>query len=65
MSNNVCPCKGCVPPKRTPDCHSHCQEYADWKKAHDEEVERLREIQRAEDSYHRCRFGIWKDRSRW
>lgn len=31
MSNRVCPCKGCVPPKRTLSCHSTCQEYTDWK----------------------------------
>ena len=25
-----CPCKDCVAPKRTSDCHIHCKEYNTW-----------------------------------
>ena len=24
------PCRYCVPPKRTEDCHAYCSEYIDW-----------------------------------
>lgn len=27
----IYPCKDCVPPKRYPGCHDHCQEYKDVK----------------------------------
>lgn len=38
---NVCPCKGCIPPKRSPACHSNCPSYAAWKVEHEEEKERI------------------------
>lgn len=28
-----CPCRGCVPPKRNPSCHTSCKEYKDWKES--------------------------------
>ena len=34
-----CPCKNCVPPKRTPDCHSTCEDYKKWSEEHKEEKE--------------------------
>lgn len=34
MSNKVCPCKGCVPPKRNPGCHGKCPEYKAWNERH-------------------------------
>ena len=34
MSNNTCPCKGCVPPKRKPGCHGACPEYKGWHNKH-------------------------------
>jgi hypothetical protein len=27
----VCPCIGCVPPKRHQTCHSICSEYREWE----------------------------------
>lgn len=32
---NVCPCNGCVAPKRHIHCHSTCSEYTGWKAAED------------------------------
>ena len=34
MANIQC-CKGCVPPKRNPYCHSNCPEYIAEKEAYD------------------------------
>ena len=34
-----CPCKNCVPPKRTPDCHSTCEDYKKWSEEHKKEKE--------------------------
>lgn len=28
---NICPCNGCVPPKRHEACHDHCKEFKEWK----------------------------------
>lgn len=39
----VCPCKGCVPPKRNATCHFECKEYIEWKKESDENNKRIRE----------------------
>lgn len=36
------PCKHCVPPKRSPGCHSKCIDYIEWRKALDELNERER-----------------------
>lgn len=27
-----CPCKNCVPPDRSPDCHGTCERYIAWQK---------------------------------
>lgn len=32
--SNICPCKGCEPPKRYPGCGGKCSEYKDWKERH-------------------------------
>lgn len=34
MSSNICPCKGCVPPKRKPGCHGACPAYIKWSRKH-------------------------------
>ena len=34
-----CPCKNCVPPKRTPGCHSTCEDYKKWSEEHKKEKE--------------------------
>ncbi len=31
-----CPCRYCVPPKRTAYCHTDCPEYKEWCIKHDE-----------------------------
>lgn len=33
----VCPCKGCVPPKRTLGCHGKCKEYIEWREKYEKE----------------------------
>ena len=35
MSDNCC--QFCVPPKRYPGCHDHCQERAEWKRTRDQQ----------------------------
>ena len=47
--SNACPCKGCVPPKRTPDCHSICPDYKKWDAERKETLAKIREINHAED----------------
>lgn len=51
MSNRDCPCRGCVPPKRTPTCHSNCPEYADWKSGLDAENAKIREVKKEYDDF--------------
>lgn len=34
-----CPCKNCVPPKRTPYCHSTCEYYKKWCEEYKKEKE--------------------------
>jgi hypothetical protein len=65
MSNDDCPCRYCVPPKRTAHCHSTCPEYTKWDKKHQEELEQLRELRRADaDASHRTVGGGKKWRKR-
>jgi len=40
--SKVAPCKGCVPPKRTPTCHTTCKDYLDWKTEWDAMREQIR-----------------------
>ena len=35
----ICPCKGCT--ERHPKCHSECERGIAWKKAHEEQRERM------------------------
>ena len=35
-------CKGCVPPKRTPTCHSTCEEYLKEKAKWEEEKKAIK-----------------------
>lgn len=37
-----CPCKGCVPPKRNPTCHSGCPDYKEWRAEKDNENEKIK-----------------------
>jgi hypothetical protein len=53
---NNCPCNGCVPPKRTPTCHSTCEAYKDWKIAHELERAKIMEIQKEYDDLFPIRF---------
>jgi hypothetical protein len=62
MSNNKCPCLGCVPPKRNADCHSNCQEYKDWSIAQQQRNQEIRKAKEEENVYEllsikRCRGG--------
>jgi hypothetical protein len=43
MNVGECPCKGCVPPKRSPVCHASCKEYIDWAAERQQRLEELRE----------------------
>lgn len=33
------PCYGCVPPKRTSDCHTYCDQWIPWKDEHEKDRE--------------------------
>lgn len=33
----ICPCRGCVPPKRCVGCHSTCEAFLEWQKKHEED----------------------------
>lgn len=33
INQSICPCRYCIPPKRTINCHGSCKEYNKWLKA--------------------------------
>ena len=41
LGHTKSPCQ-CVPPKRTATCHSICEEYKEWLKTHQEEIDEFR-----------------------
>lgn len=51
ISNNVCPCKDCVAPKRHCGCHTTCKEYKDWDILHKQELEAIRQARNSEDEW--------------
>ena len=62
MVNFICPCKDCVPPKRTLGCHSACQEYTDWKTAYETAKAKSREIKKEDDDVFITRSRIRRKR---
>ena len=56
MNVNDCPCKGCVPPKRNAECHSKCPEYIEWNTLHQQELEKIRAANDAENDWARTRL---------
>jgi hypothetical protein len=61
------PCRYCVPPKRTPTCHSTCPEFKKWRAELDEENAKIREIKEAEKRHtDYCVQGVlkWKKRTK-
>jgi hypothetical protein len=53
MPGKVCPCNGCVPPKRTIWCHSNCPDYDDWREWKDA-INRIKREQMEEESFYNC-----------
>jgi hypothetical protein len=51
ISNNICPCKDCVAPKRHTGCHAACKEYKDWNIIHQQELDVVRKARNDEDVY--------------
>ena len=51
MSNHICPCKECVPPKRNADCHSYCKEYTDWKTMHEAKNAKIKEAKQEYEEF--------------
>lgn len=49
-------CCGCVPPKRTPTCHTYCEEYIRWKADRDAQAEAQRKV-------NACKGGIYAQKS--
>lgn len=66
MFDEVCPCKGCVPPERTATCHSECEKYKEWVKVRKEYTDLVEIHRHAEQDYHsvgtnrRRRKMIWE-----
>lgn len=46
---NKCPCKGCLPPRRSPACHTTCTHYAEWKAERDKKNAQVREAKKTEE----------------
>lgn len=44
MLNRKSPCFGC--PDRKAECHSTCKKYADWRKAYEEEIQKINDWER-------------------
>lgn len=43
INQSICPCRYCIPPKRTINCHGSCKEYQEWS-----EAEKLKKHTRSE-----------------
>lgn len=52
MVNNCKCCKNCIPPKRYPGCHGHCEEYLSEKKELDKIREKIARERRYNDDYY-------------
>lgn len=48
-------CKDCMPPKRYPGCHGHCEEYLGEKKELDKIRERLARERKYNNDYMECK----------
>lgn len=59
-----CPCRGCVPPKRTSTCHSECPEYIKWHNTRMEEKTKIYEARRADEDYFPPRMRRGQNRRR-
>ena len=46
---NRCPCKGCLPPRRSPACHSTCIQYAGWKERREMEKAHIKEAKNIDE----------------
>lgn len=59
------PCKGCE--ERHPGCHSECEGYIEWKKAHEEENEKIRADGETWRAYFAARKASMrkKDKEKW
>jgi hypothetical protein len=51
MTNNDCPCRYCVAPKRHVGCHITCPEYKKWNIKHQQELDALCKSRDLEDDY--------------
>lgn len=51
FKSSNCPCKGCVPPKRSITCHSTCEAYIVWKHGLNEQNSIIKEKKAAEVVY--------------
>ena len=45
-------CKGCQ--ERQVGCHAKCESYLSWKKAHEEELDRIKQIKSRENDIDEC-----------
>ena len=62
METKVCPCKGCVAPKRHSGCHVVCPEYKEWNDERQQELAKIRDAKHAE--FVSCPSYLWKNRKR-
>lgn len=43
-----CPCRYCVPPKRSAGCHAVCPEYTKWNAARQQCLKKMHDVQKVE-----------------
>lgn len=48
LKTGECPCKNCVPPKRSPGCHGKCPEYIEWHNDRIQDASARRKIKNQE-----------------
>lgn len=48
MSNENCPCRPCVAPKRHPGCHGTCPEYKEWNESHQQDKIKIQDVRHME-----------------
>lgn len=54
--DKIGPCKGCLPPKRYPGCHDHCDGYISWAKQNEEEKTRMHNLKKVDRAFYEYRI---------
>ena len=62
MVVSECPCRYCVPPKRSATCHSTCKDYIDWTVEHKQYKDKIAEAKRLETEDFLSRLQKYRQR---